>query len=423
MGGRLLASKGLDVKAKILIVGGGAMGTCTAMQSARRCDPLREPVVLLEKDRLGAGSSGRSSAILHQAYGERKLAGMSRDALKTYSGIKSTSGRSVGYRKTGALILAGANDSEMAQRLEAEVLMHKDLGIASSIVNAEEIRSIVPGIEVANNEVGAWQPEGGFVDPARAIMSFATLARSYGASTRIGIEEPKILVDNGKIAGVETSAGTFEAPNVVVTAGPWTPKILAELGVDLPLSVVQTEECFLRMPNPDLTDDDEEDRELGHADMETRFLPDPLDAMPVAHPVIVDLPNEVLMRCEPGSGRTRIERLSADFIELAHPDELQKEVTSGLQDWIRDQVVRRLPVYEAEESLGCQTSWTTLTPDRRPLAGPIDAIPGLYAVAGTTGNDFQLAPSIGEGLSQMILGQPVSAFDPEFFSPGRFQSQ
>ena len=176
------------------------------------------------------------------------------------------------------------------------------------------------------------------------------------------------------------------------------------------------------MPNPELTDDDEEDRELGHADMETRFLPDPLDAMPVAHPVIVDLPNEVLMRCEPGSGRTRIERLSADFIELAHPDELRKEVTSGLQDWIRDQVVRRLPVYEAEESLGCQTSWTTLTPDRRPLAGPIDAIPGLYAVAGTTGNDFQLAPSIGEGLSQMILGQPVSAFDPEFFSPGRFQS-
>ena len=27
-----------------------------------------------------------------------------------------------------------------------------------------------------------------------------------------------------------------------------------------------------------------------------------------------------------------------------------------------------------------------------------------------------LAPSIGEGMAQLLLGQPVSAFDPELFS-------
>lgn len=411
------------MKANILIVGGGAMGTCTALQAARRSDPLREPVVLLEKDRLGAGSSGRSSAILHQAYGERKLAGMSRDALKTYSQIKSTSGRSVGYRKTGALILAGRADSDRARKLESEVAMQQDLGIASTLVGAEEIRAIVPGIEVADDEVGAWQPEGGFVDPARAIDVFVKLARSNGAITRVGIAEPRIILEGGRIAGVESPAGSFEAPNVVVTAGPWTPRILAGLGVELPLRIVQTEECFLAMPSPEVNEDDEDERDMGHSDLETRFMPDPLDAMPVAHPVIVDVANGVLMRCEPASGRTRVERLTPDLVELDDPDARGTDASSAFIEWVRETVVRRLPTYRDQELLGSQTSWTTLTPDERPVAGAIEEIPGLYAVAGTTGNDFQLAPSIGEGLAQMICGQPVSAFDPEFFSPGRFAAK
>ena len=40
----------------------------------------------------------------------------------------------------------------------------------------------------------------------------------------------------------------------------------------------------------------------------------------------------------------------------------------------------------------------TLTPDRRPIVGPISEIPGLYVATGFSGNDFQLAPSIGEGV-------------------------
>lgn len=411
------------MKAHILIVGGGAMGTCTALQTARRSDPLREPVVLLEKDRLGAGSSGRSSAILHQAYGERKLAGMSRDALKTYSQIKSTSGRSVGYRKTGALILAGPRDSERARQLAVEVQMQQDLGIASTLVSGEEIRAIVPGIEVADDELGAWQPEGGFVDPARAIDVFAKLARSHGAITRVGIAEPRIILEKGRIAGVDSPAGTFEAPNVVVTAGPWTPHILAGLGVELPLKIVQTEECFLQMPHPEASEEDEDERDMGHADLETRFMPDPLDAMPVAHPVIVDLANGVLIRCEPASGRTRVERLVPDLVELEDPDARRAKASAEFVDAVREFVLRRLPAYRDQKVLGSQTSWTTLTPDHRPLAGAIEEVPGLYAVAGTTGNDFQLAPSFGEGLAQMISGQPVSAFDPEFFSPGRFATK
>ena len=406
------------LKAKILIVGGGAMGTCIALAAARRCDPLREPVVLLEKERLGAGSSGRSSAILHQAYGDRALAGMARDALKNYSGLQSTTGRSVGYRRTGALILAGPAGSETARRLEQEVAMQSQIAIDVQLVGAEEIRALVPGIEVASDEIGSWQPAGGFVDPARAIDIFAKLARSEGAVTRIGIDEPRILVEDGRVTGVESAAGTFQAPNVALTAGPWTPGILERLGARLPLTVVKTQECFLRMPSPEVAEEDEADGEGG--EFETRFVPDPLDTMPVAHPVLVDLAHGFLARCEPGAARTRIAELDAEPMALESPEALPREVTPELPDWVRTVVARRLPIYHDLELLGSHTSWATLTPDRKPVAGPVPGVEGLFVVAGTTGNDFQLAPSIGEGLAQMILGQPVSAFDTEFLSPSRF---
>jgi len=40
----------------------------------------------------------------------------------------------------------------------------------------------------------------------------------------------------------------FHAPNVVLATGPWTPSLLAELSVELPLRVARTQECFLSMP-------------------------------------------------------------------------------------------------------------------------------------------------------------------------------
>lgn len=407
------APEASSVKAKILIVGGGAMGTCIALEAAGRCDPLREPVVLLEKERLGAGSSGRSAAIVHQAYGERKLAGMARDALKTYAGIQTSSGRSVGYRKTGALILAGPEDGPLAARLAEEVAMQREIGIESHRVGAEEMRRLVPGIVVRDGDAGAWQPDGGFIDPARAIDVFAKLARSRGAITRIGIAEPRIVVEDGRIAGIESPAGSFEAPNVVLAAGPWSPAILAELGVVLPLSVVETDECFVRMPTSTHGDEDEDDHDGGQ-EFETRFLPDPLDAMPVAHPVVIDRERGFVARCDPAFARTRIERSGARAVERP------SEGVPDLCDWVREVVGRRLPIYADAEQLGSQRSLATLTPDGLPIAGEVEGVRGLFVVAGLTGNDFQLAPSIGSGLAQMILGQPVSAFDPGFLSPARF---
>ncbi len=398
------------------------MGTCIAFHAAQRCDSLREPVVLIEKDRLGAGSSGRTAAIVHQGYSERAMASMARDAVKVYAGLKSATGRSVGYRKTGVLILADMRNPQSVAQLERDIEMQSSLAIDVRRVGAEEIHSLVPGIEVLDEAVGAWQPAGGFVDPGRAIQVFAGLARDRGAITRIGVKQPSVLVENGHAVGVQTSEGTFHAPNVVLATGPWTPGILSELGIELPLVLARTQETFLRMPEPEIVEEDDLDlAESSHSGLETRFVLDPLDLMPVAHPVVIDLGQDFHARCEPAHCRTRFGQNNLDGLkEYASLEDLPDSVDPDFAARMRAAVTERMPSYRDLEDLGSQVSWITLTPDRRPIVGPVDAVPGLFVVAGFSGNDFQLAPSIGEGLAQMIVGQPVSAFDPEFFSLRRF---
>lgn len=405
------------MKAKILIVGGGAMGTSVALSAAKRCDPLTEPVILIEKGRLGSGSSGRTGAVIHQGYAERPLAGMARDALKEYASMPQRVGRSVGYRRTGVLVVAGT-DPEEIDRLRADVEMQRSIGIDVELVDAHEMRAICPGIEVHDDAMGSYEPNGGFVDPRRTIDTLAALARTKGASTRTGVENPTVLVEDGRAVGVATSEGEFRAPNVVLATGPWTPKILEDLGVTLPLRVVRTEEHFVHMPDPPALEDADDS---GEDDIETRFRPDPLDLKPAAHPVILDRVNGLHLRCEPASKRTRIGRLGFDGLpELERPESLDEAVGDEMRDFVRPRLEQRMPVYKDMADEGGQAAWITLTPDDRPLVGPVKEIPGLYVVTGFSGNDFQLAPSIGEGLAQMILGQPVSAIDPEFFSLDRF---
>lgn len=395
------------------------MGTSVALSAAKRCDPLTEPVLLIEKDQLGSGSSGRTGAVIHQGYAERPLAGMARDALKIYSNIHRHVGRNVGYKRTGVMIIAGSEAGTIAN-LERNVAMQRSLGINVKIVGASEMRAICPGIAVKDDEKGSYEPDGGYVDPKRTIDTLAALARSYGASTRTGVQNPTVLLENGRAVGVATSEGEFRAPNVVLATGPWTGVILKELGVEMPLRVVRIEETFFEMPDPPALEDVDESID---DDIETRFQPDPLDLMPAAHPVILDQVTGLHLRCEPKAKRTRIGRLGFDGLpELERPESLDEEVTETFRNWASPKLVDRMPVYGEMGPSGNQAAWITLTPDQRPIVGQVQEIPGLYVVTGFSGNDFQLAPSIGEGLAQMILGQPVSAIDPEFFSPSRFAS-
>ena len=396
------------------------MGTSIALHAAQRNDPLAAPVVLLERRQLGAGSSGRSGAILRQFYTSPQLAGMARDSLRAYASFHGRTGYKVGFRRTGVLTLAAPSRAADIELLLRVVEMLVSIGVEARVVEADEIRRLVAGIEVRPGTLGAYEPEGGFVDPQRTLEAFAALARYHGAVTRLACEVQGLRIEGGAVRGLTTSEGDVDCEQVVLAAGPWSGRLLARHGIDLPLLPVRPQQHFLEMLQAPrvLADGDDE---AGADDLEQRFVNREAPQRPVPHPVLLDLERGYYTRCEPDAGRTRVGSLEYESrTPVADPDHLDESVDPAFSRWARQALEGRLPAYRAQADLGAQAAMYTLTPDSQALIGRLPQVAGLVIVSGFSGHGFKLAPSVGEGVAQMLHGEPVSAFEPAFFDPLRF---
>lgn len=416
------------MRAHAVIVGGGVMGTSIALHLAKRCHPLEEPVVLLEQSELGAGSSGRSGAIVRQYYADPEVATMARDSLRAWSSFLQTTGYRVGFVRSGVLGLAGPRGSQAAERMTRNVEMLQGLGIEIELFVGEALRRLVPGIVVADDTLGAYEPGAGFVHPQRVLHAFSTLARFHGATIRQGTPVRRIVVEGGRVRGVETADGLLECERVALAAGPWTRRLAAEVGLELPLEVVRPQQHFVGLPGaapgapPALA---EEFPTLGDPLLDTAIRPGlgDGDVAATAHPVLLDFEHRFYARCEPEEQRSRLGEVDEERMQpVADPDALEEDVDPEFVRWARASAAQRYPAYTELEDRGSQAAMYTMTPDFQGLIGPLAGIEGLLVVAGFSGHGFKLAPSVGEGVARMLRGEPPGTFDPAFFDPQRFLS-
>src|SRR5436309_7253625 len=95
------------VTSDILIVGGGVMGCSIAFALARR---RAGRVVLLEKSFLGAGSSGKSGAIIRQHYSNALTVRMARQSLRVFEQFADAVGGPPVFTHTGMVIVINQRD-------------------------------------------------------------------------------------------------------------------------------------------------------------------------------------------------------------------------------------------------------------------------------------------------------------------------
>src|SRR5438477_11606433 len=107
----------------ILIVGGGVMGVSIAYALSRR---RAGRVVVLEKAFLGAGSSGKSGAIIRQHYSNRLTASMAQKSLRVFENFDRAVGGPPVFTRTGLVLVVDAKDRA---GLEANLAMQRELGV------------------------------------------------------------------------------------------------------------------------------------------------------------------------------------------------------------------------------------------------------------------------------------------------------
>ncbi len=381
------------IEADVAIIGAGVMGLFTAIELAKHGV---EHIIILERRHLGAGSSGRSGAIIRQHYSHEVTIRMARESLAVYRDFAENTGHDIGFTQCGMLFVAGPDGRDT---LERNVQLQQSIGVDVELLDAKAIRSRYPALQIADNEVTAIEHDPAYVDPMKTLHALADIARSAGVTIYFGTEVFDIRQgrsgDHRKFV-LNDRAQNILTPVVVNCAGPWAWNIGLRMGFDLPLHAIRSQQSFFRAS-------ERSDAYVG--------------------PILADLTTGAYRKPE-HAGWIRAGWLSYDEKAIVRePDHFDETAEPTFVNNVRDTLIERLPAFAEATFAAAGSGLYTMSPDAHALVGPVPAPgkPGCWIAAGFSGHGFKLAPSIGLGLAAMIAGSDhTGAFDSAFFAPDRF---
>jgi sarcosine oxidase subunit beta len=357
----------------VVVVGAGVVGLAIARAAAER----GHSVVVLERERIGAGASGVQPGGVRQQWGTAVACRLARESVAFWreAGERLESRVPLELRRSGYLFVALGE--ETLARLTANVRLQNAEGVSSRIVSPEEAARLVPGLRADELAGGSWCDEDGYFDrPQSVIEAFAT-----GLDVRLH-EVARVTADGDRWM-VDCSDGLrVAADHVVVAAGTETVPLLEPLGLELP---IEPEERYL-------------------------FLSEPLPER-ILEPLVVS-PELAFAAKQLADGRVLASDLAA-----------RGEADDGRDHWrahIRAAVERLLPALTYVSYPLLVRGVYDVTPDRQPVLGPV--APGLHVAAGFSGHGFMIAPAVARIVADAIGGRRDEILDvlgPDRFAAGR----
>jgi sarcosine oxidase subunit beta len=378
--------------ADVVVIGGGCAGVSIAYHLAREG---AGQVVLLEKEFLAAGSTGRSAAIIRQHYGHPTTAKMALESLKVFQEFEEIIGGQADFVQTGFVVAVGPDD---VAALNSSVAVQQSVGVRTEILSPENLRQLEPAINTEGMAAAAYEPDSGYVDPHSVVSSYADAGRKAGAKFYQKVSAVSIELSGGRVTGVGTPEGTISAPVVVNAAGPWANQVGRMVGLEWPLHLSTHDVAVLGRP------------------VEFDYQP----------AIVCDMVNRVWFRPETGQCLVVGSTDDEDTTPLPEPENPDSFPERPGFEFVMDMAERLCgpyPIMERGDARQRQ-SWSgpsARTPDMGLILGEASEIEGFYCAIGLSGHGFKLSPMIGSLMAELILTSRVSSLDVSIFAPDRFR--
>ena len=368
-----------------IIIGGGIMGCSTAFQLAKR----GVKVALLEKESIGAGSTGKSSALIRQHYSNELTARMALYSLNAFENMDQELGESVGFTKTGFIAVVAAKDHA---GLEANVSLQRRVGIRTELLPPEALNDLMPGLETSDLIAAAYEPDAGYADPHLTVNAYANAARRCGAAIFLNTEVTGVRFTGERVSGVETSDERFDAPQVLNCAGPWGARVARMAGVEAPINACRSQVAFFRRPA----------------------------APGASHPIVADFVHATYFR--PETGNLILAGLidPAEANAVVDPDDFNEFHDDEFVLDVGERLMRRYSVLTESSAAGGYAALYAITPDWHPIVDEVPAGSGFFLCAGFSGHGFKLGPAVGTMAADLLTGASRPEFAPHLFRFGRF---
>ncbi len=372
--------------ADIVIIGGGVMGTSIAYHLARQG---AGKIVLLERQAISTGTTGRSGAIVRQHYSNDFTIRMAKESLAVFQHFDDLVGGDCGFITTGMIVMVG---EQGAGALRANVNMQQEQGVNTQLISAGEVGEVATGYSSEGVALACYEPDTGVADPVATTHCFARRARDYGAIIREGVAVTRVLKQGEQVNGVRTVEGDISAPVVVLAANVWSKRLAQALGITLPITPTRHPMLALRRPD----------------DFGGRWG---------MHAVGLDLTRNIYLR--PDLGGVTLVGSTEDVHEASDPDNYAQGLSEEEIRRFRTMGAGSIPALARAVPRGGWAGIYDDTPDYHPILDRLAPYDGLYCAVGFSGHGFKLSPVIGQWMAQYILTGEKPA-DMEHFAFDRF---
>lgn len=223
-----------DNQARIIIIGGGAIGCSLAYHLARAGE---KDVLLLEKAQITHGCTWHAAGLVGQLRGKRNLTRLMQDSVAVFDRLEEETGQAIDWKKVGSLRLASS--PERWSEIRRTMTQAKSFGFEVHALSAREAKELFPFISEEGVVGAAFIPSDGYVDPYSLTQAYARGARANGATIREGVLVTGLVAEQGRVSQVVTDHGTYDCEIAVNCAGLWAKPVGAMAGVPLAAGVVE----------------------------------------------------------------------------------------------------------------------------------------------------------------------------------------
>ncbi|MFD1560119.1 NAD(P)/FAD-dependent oxidoreductase [Paraburkholderia silviterrae] len=231
--------------ADIVIIGSGGLGAATAYYLAKRGT---HRIALLERLEIGSQTSPRAAGMVNCLRKSDLMIELIKRAVAGIRQFSADTGQPLDWVQSGSLKVARRRaDAEVIQE---DILRGRRHGLDVEELSLDAAHRLNPSLQTTGVAAVMRIGDDMYFNPAQLAVGFARAAQANGAVLLPNTAVTCILIADGEVSGVDTTAGRIHAPIVVDAAGAWTRQVAEACGIRVPL-VTTAQQLFVTEPVPD----------------------------------------------------------------------------------------------------------------------------------------------------------------------------
>lgn len=354
----------------VAVVGLGILGSAAAYQAALR----GKKVIAFEQFELGHvhGASHDTSRIIRTSNWEPEYVALARSAYRDWAELEKATDQKL-LTITGGVVFLPRNTESPCNKL-TKVL--DATNVPYELLDSKEVKRRWPQFDIPNTVDTVYTSDTGIAHASKSVAAMQYLARTNGAvlkeHTPVDRVTPKA---SGAGVTIETAKGDFHASKVILATDAWTNKLLAPLGVHIPLSVMQEQVTYFKPIDTKAFEPDRFPVWIWGGDR--AFYGFPCYGEPTIK-----------------AGRdTSNNFMTPEQRTYVQSPELFEELSSFMKNFIPDK--ERQPL----RTVTCQY---TITPERQLIISPLENNPDIIVGMGAA-HGFKFAPAFGRALAELAI--------------------